>query len=114
MHPLHLHAITPPESHPPIRVLWHLPLILAGLVAAYELGAGHLVLAALVAGLLLAFQTRMDRADGGRASGNVSSRGAKGDGGTRCASATQPPLGNRPMVLDGGSLEHRQQCARGR
>lgn len=103
----HAHAgATDPAAQGPIaKTLWHLPLILAGLIAAYELEVGHLALAGLVIALLVAFQARMDKADGTDATKARTLELARGDGGSRAASA---PVSGRTAgrsVLDGGALE---------
>ncbi|NEX19797.1 hypothetical protein G3480_05630 [Thiorhodococcus mannitoliphagus] len=94
---------------PLAKTLWHLPLIFAGLIAAYELEIGHLAIAGLAAGLLVAFQARMDKADGTRATNTRLSKLARGDGGSRAASEPLIMRGAGRSVLDGGSLEHRQR-----
>ncbi|NEV61190.1 hypothetical protein [Thiorhodococcus minor] len=106
----HAHAYGKASSGegPLAKTLWHLPLILAGLIGAYELELGHLAVAALAVGLLIAFQARMNKADGAGAGNARMSKQARGDGGTRAARALTTPRTAARTVLDGGSFERHQ------
>lgn len=95
--------------HALLRALKYLPLVVIGLVAAYEHSPLLLAVLALAAGLGLALRDRVERLEHGPVTAvPPTAIRVGGDGGSFPGAEPQAvaPNANGTVVLDGGSLEH--------
>lgn len=100
-------------AHPALpRILKYLPVILIGLLAAYENSPGLLVIAAMLAALSLAFKDRIDKVDNPHKATRLRIAHVAGDGGSFPGDAPMPqgPTKHNNLVIDGGCLEHHRRA----
>ncbi len=95
-----------------LRILKYLPVILLGLLAAYEHSPGLLVAAAMLGALSLAFKDRIDKADNPHKATQLRIAHVAGDGGSFPGDAPMPqgPTKHNNPVIDGGCLEHHRRA----
>jgi hypothetical protein len=99
------------EHHALLRAMKYLPVVVIGVLAAYEHSPGLLVVLALGIGLFLAFQQRLDESSrNARLVSQMHTAHVAGDGGS--FPGDQPksdiPPQHHNIVIDGGSMEHHQ------